>query len=322
QGPSTASWDWLLAASEDTVWVSSGDRWYRGERGSWVQLGPPATVQGAVLASDGALWARTGDSQSGPGDLIRIEGETATVVARDVHAAALFAGDNGEVWLGQTPTDQVVGFRADTSIQSIDPPEGMDEVCLRSASSDGSLYVTEEIENKGDPDRMPCESDRTWARWNGQRWEAVELPPSLGSFEDDPPRFIGVNEDVAWSYSLGGSVLRRYAEGREREFDVSPALVLWPFGSTAPARGMCGFEFRGEGGYDNDEEPKFIVCFDEAGESARFEVAGLGLTGFSVAPDGSVWVKGAGASWASSDNEGTGLSQAPQKVTLLAVPVP
>lgn len=313
QGPSMASWDWLLAASKDIVWVSSGHRWYRGEGSTWRRVGPRGSFPAAVLASDGALWARTGDSQSGPGDLVRIDDETANVVARGVHAGVLYAGENGRVWLGQTPTDRVVGFRADTSIQSVDPPERMNQVCLRGASSDGTLYVTEVLENG--EDLAGCEAAVNWARWNGQRWDAVELPISL---DVATPLFI---ENVAWSYRRGRSGLRRYAEGRESIFDVSPALVLLPFlWSTAPARGMCGFEFGDERAYDNDEEPQFIVCFDEAGESARFEVAGLGLTGFSVAPDGSVWVKGSG--WASTDSPRTDLSQTPQKVAMLPVRVP
>ena len=282
-------------------------------------MGPRGPFQADVLATDGTLWARTGDSLSGTGDLVRIEGHTATVVARDVHAGLLYAGGNGQVWLGQTPTDRVVGFRADGSTESVEPPQGMDQVCLRSAGSDGSLYVTEVLENE-EGDLAGCDAALTWARWNGHRWDAVKLPLSFdAAYEADAPRFI---ENVAWSYSLGGSVLRRYGDGRESDFNVSPALVLWPFWSTAPARGMCGFEFGNARGYDNDEEPQAIVCFDEAGESARFDVAGLGLTGFSVAPDGSVWVKGAGTSWASMDSEGTGLSQAPQKVARLPVSVP
>jgi hypothetical protein len=313
QGPSTASWDWLLAASEDTVWVVSGNRWHRGEGGSWQRVGPRGPFQAAVLASDGALWARTGDSQSGSGDLVRIAGGTATVVARGVQAGKLYAGDEGQVWLGETPEDRVVGYRPDGSIRSVDPPEGMDEVCLRSASSDGSLYVTEVLENE-DGDLAGCDAALTWARWDRQRWDAVDLPLSFdAAYEERAPRFI---DNVAWSRR--GDVLRQYAEGRESAFVVSSALVsfIWP---TAPSGRMCGFEFGDSRAYDNADQPRFIVCFDETGESARFDVTGLGLTDFSVAPDGSVWVKG--ASWASPDAT-TDVWQAPQKAALLPVPVP
>jgi hypothetical protein len=312
QGPSTASWDLLLAASEDTVWVASDDRWYRGESGSWQRVGPRGPFQAAVLASDGALWARTGESLSGSGDLVRIEADAATVVARGVQAGRLYAGDEGQVWLGETPEDRVVGYRPDGSIHSVDPPEGMDGVCLRSAGSDGSLHVTEVLENE-EGDLADCDAAVTWARWDGQRWEAVDLPLSFdASSEERAPRFI---DNVAWSSR--GAVLRRYADGSESAFVVSSALV--PFWSAAPSGSMCGFEFGDEHAYDNAEEPKFIVCFDETGESARFDVEGLGLTGFSVAPEGSVWVKG--ASWA-SPGAAADPWQAPQKAALLPVPVP
>jgi hypothetical protein len=274
-------------------------------------VGPRGPFQAAVLASDGALWARTGDSPSGSGDLVRIEGDTATVVAREVQAGRLYAGGAGQVWLGEAPADRLVGFRPDGSIQSVDPPEGMDEVCLRSASSDGSLYVTDVLENE-EGDLAGCDAAVTWARWDGQQWDDVELPLSFdAAYEEDAPRFI---DNVAWSFRGGSgdgslAVLRRYAEGRESAFLVSSALM--PFWSTAPSGGTCGF--------DNAAQPRFIMCFDEAGESGRFDVAALGLTGFSVAPDGSVWVKG--ASWASPDAT-TDLWQAPQRAALLPVPVP
>lgn len=290
QGPSTESWDWLLGASQDTVWVVSGDRWYRGERGSWHVVGPRGEFAAAVLASDGALWVRTGEAATGSGDLIRTEGDSTRVVARDVHAAKLYAGGQGEVWLGQTPVDRVVGFRPDASRLSVAPPEGMEEVCLRGAASDGSLWVTELFEEEG---TVGCDAGFTWAQWDGQEWERIQLPGSMGGAYEGDPSFPHFVENVGWAWTGPGEgptdVLTRYAAGRESAFVASSALV--PFWSAAPDGGTCGFEFRDARAYDNGEEPRFIVCFDEAGESARFDVAGLGLTDFSVAPDGSVWVK-------------------------------
>jgi hypothetical protein len=35
-----------------------------------------------------------------------------------------------------------------------------------------------------------------------------------------------------------------------------------------------------------------IVCFDPTGESARIDLRGMGVSTFSVAPDGTIWVLG------------------------------
>lgn len=288
--PATASWDWLLAASRDTVWLTAGDRVHRVQRGRARAVGPGGPFAAAVLASDGALWVRTGESQTGTGDLVRIEGDSATVVARGVFAASLNAGGQGQVWLGQAATDRVVGYGPDGDPLSAGAPEWMEGVCLRSASAEGSLWVTEVLQNE-EGDLTGCDAALTWARWDGERWAGVELPLSMDStYEDPSPRMI---DDVVWMARPGdgsSQVLLRFADGQESAFVVSSALV--PFWSRASDGGTCGFEFHDQRSYDNDEEPLFIVCFDQSGESARFDVAGLGLTGFSVAPDGSVWVKG------------------------------
>ena len=35
-----------------------------------------------------------------------------------------------------------------------------------------------------------------------------------------------------------------------------------------------------------------IICYDANGEFARFDLQGMGVSAFSVAPDGTIWVLG------------------------------
>jgi hypothetical protein len=55
----------------------------------------------------------------------------------------------------------------------------------------------------------------------------------------------------------------------------------------------CAFEYRAASG----SNPSHVVCFDAAGEFARYDISARATEGsqYAVAPDGSIWLVGSQA---------------------------
>lgn len=86
----------------------------------------------------------------------------------------------------------------------------------------------------------------------------------------------------------GGAHLSRYANG---EWTVLRADATYPMAVRAAAAGrVCTLDY--DPAFEELRAGRAIVCHDGEGEIARFDLMGMEVWDFSVAPDGTVWVSG------------------------------
>lgn len=96
---------------------------------------------------------------------------------------------------------------------------------------------------------------------------------------------VVTDDGAAWATSWSpGFPLGRYHDGLWTTVKSDRLMFL----AAAPGGRVCGMEQADPNSSFGDA----LVCFDATGEVARIDVAGRGVTTFSVAPDGAVWVLG------------------------------
>jgi hypothetical protein len=141
-------------------------------------------------------------------------------------------------------------------------------------------------------DEYLCEQVSELQRWDGTSWRSVELPGPGASVL----AMTVADDGAGWAAFSDGSI-GRYADGRWTRYETG-AKLLGPVVPAPDGRACVG----------TFERPSFLVdlldaitCFGEEGQSARYDLGGLGAAwtsggggpGFSVAPDGAVWILGA-----------------------------
>ena len=124
----------------------------------------------------------------------------------------------------------------------------------------------------------------TWARWDGRQWLPADGPDPFASTVEHVLDGYG----VAWALSQdagSGSQIARYTDGQMSVISEERSLRSL---TTAPGAGACALSYPTR----DDIQATEIVCYDAYGERQRIDVAGLGISDFSIAPDGALWVSG------------------------------
>jgi hypothetical protein len=234
--------------------------------GAWDAVGPVSrgdTANAAVMATDGAIWQATAEG------LVRIEGDSSTVVADDVSGytgVSLASGEDSSVW---TIVDgDVVQIRPDGSRTSIGRPEGSKPLfdVAPLAAGPGVVWTS-----RSDPER-----GLAWlARWDG-RWTTAGIPEPYTWV----PQLLLAPDAAVWAVLDGeevGQALARYADGRWT-VDQGAARGL----AQTPAGEVCTIRDAG------------VVCFDADGLAAGAPVSTypVAVGALSIAPDGATWVLG------------------------------
>lgn len=305
----------IVAVSAREVWASEiwagGEqvlRWWRYRDGTWQDIGPdsrvPGTLTGScsgVLATDGALWL------GGPYGLTRV---TADEIGVDVqvpepfqapgsfryresfYCGGLAPGPDGSVW-AEAYEDLLVRFRKDGTMVSLPPPPDLSQTedeegrfCVKAFGIDGTAWLT----GWADVDDSECDDASRLIRWDGRGWARVESPSVNGVGLRGVPDMVSTDDGATWasfypddeegSYDPRLLTLWRYASGRWTQVRADPLTGLQP----APGGRVCGI--------DRPEEASRIVCFDAQGRTLQFNVSGMGVWEFKVAPDGAIWVQG------------------------------
>lgn len=268
--------DWngpWVARSADEIWAQSDEQWFRYHDGAWQPTGlTTGTAVGATVATDGALWISTTRG------LVRRAKGGDRVMGQD--EGDLFAGPDGSVWV--SGDGRVIQYDADGTRTAIDFPGRTDGECLLAAGSDGSVWVSAEPEpGEG------CGVLGSLARWDGRRWATVDAPPWT-MVDGVPTEYMGsmvaTDDGAAWTTSYSGNFLGRHHDGRWTSFDVKGLATL----TAVPEGRVCGMERADM----NSSLSDALVCFNREGEVARFDISGMGVGDISIAPDGSIWVKG------------------------------
>ena len=267
----------LVALSKEEVWpLGIGDsEQFRYDGEAWHGTGlTPSWNCPAVLATDGAVWVPAEEG------LVRQADDRRVVVATRIDGCEdMRAGRQGSMWL---PGDKAVtNYAPDGTRTSIPWPGLTDHECLKAAGADGSVWVSAETE----PGESVCDDRRNLARWDGRRWTPIDAPPTeyLGPM-------VVTDDGAAWM-ATGYAVdfFGRYADGRWTMFDAGWFGAL----TAVPGGRVCGMVGTDPSGVQTG--PSFsdaIICYDANGEFARFDLQGMGVSAFSVAPDGTIWVLG------------------------------
>ena len=270
--------DGVLAVGADEVWlpagpVSDGPAWLvattalsRHRDGMWVAVGPVSAGDLAnppVLATDGAIW------QASAKGLVRIEGDTSTVVAKDIGGYArvsLAAGEDGSVW---TISDgDVVAVRPDGSRTSIGRPQASKRLFegLPLAAGSGVVWTADSDPKRG----------LAWLhQWDGQ-WSDVGVPEPYTWAS----QLLVAADGAVWATldaQDAGQALARYADS-EWTLDRGAARGL----AQTPSGEVCSIRDAG------------VVCYDAPGLAAGAPVSTcpVEVGALSIAPDGSAWVLG------------------------------
>ena len=258
----------LVAVSKDEVWaLDAGGSPSRFDGDEWHGTGLTGGCS-AVVATDAAVWVPTPEGLERQTATRRRVVTTRTDICRD-----MLAGVGGSVWV---PDDSgVTRYSAVGARRTIPWPGLTDHECLKATGSDGSVWVSAET----DPGESGCDDPNGLSRWDGRRWTRVKAPPgeALGQ--------MAVTDDgAAWMASYPGDFLGRYADGRWALIDVDRLSRL----TAVPGGRICGMEQSDP----NSSYGDAIVCYDPEDEVARIDVQGMGVSAFSVAPDGAIWVLG------------------------------
>ena len=263
----TPSFGGLVALSKDEVWL--GDR-FDGDQ--WLSDGLEAVCGTAVLATDGAVWTRAaGGVAVRHGKGANLRRVVATRTDLDI-CWDMLAGADGSVWV---PDDtELARYSANGARTTIPWPGLTDHECLKAAGPDGSVWVSAET----DPGEGVCDDPNAISRWDGRRWTPVDAPRIFG------PMMVVTDDGAAWVTGYPGEFIGRYADGRWATFDRDGLSRL----IAVPGGRVCGMEQSDP----NSSYGDAIVCYDADDEVARIDVQGMGVTSFSVAPDGSIWVLG------------------------------
>jgi hypothetical protein len=236
------------------------------------------------------------------GQLVRITADGYTVsdqVALCGRGATQSAGEGGSLWVLEPGRGEVVQFWPDGRRTSIGHPRRVDPapadewgsvsaapgaVCLHGVDPAGSVWV-----NEYDPsaEGEECVAG-TWHRWDGRQWRTSERPDLFTSAEEK----VVAADGVGWM--LGpterGTEIARYSNGR-----IVPVATRPRMSSLTAVSGnrACAFEYRAASG----SNPSHVVCFDAAGEFARYDISARATEGsqYAVAPDGSIWLVGSQA---------------------------
>jgi ligand-binding sensor domain-containing protein len=217
----------------------------------------------AVRATDGAVWQATAKG------LVRIEGDTSTVVAEDMGAytrVPLAAGDGGSVWA--IVDGDVVRVRPDGSRTSIGRPPGSRRLFEGTplAAGHGVVWTTD-----SDPKRGVVRLDR----WDG-RWSTVGVPEPYTWAS----QLLVAEDGAVWGTLDGedvGQALARYADG-EWTIEQGAARGL----AQTPSGEVCTIRDTG------------VTCYDAAGVAAGAPVSTypLEVGALGIGSDGSAWVLG------------------------------
>ncbi|MGB8021300.1 MAG: hypothetical protein WCF04_08740 [Candidatus Nanopelagicales bacterium] len=261
----------LSAVSVDEAWSrvravtdprgNRESRWARFRDGQWTPRGPQVTGMGAsAVASDGALWATSTQG------LLRFSGAAWTVVAQDVRQATasrestVVAGPDGSAWAGVD--GDIVLFQSDGTRMSVGRPAGMAVAVPRAAAADGTVWTSEIGESR-------------LHRWDGA-WSTISPPAGSPSICD----LVVASDGALWALLVfeQGSALGRYHEGAWLTFPIQGSQSL----AATPAAGVCTEAGTTAG----------IACYDALGLVGTMPFDGF-FEGFSIAPDGTVWVRGA-----------------------------
>lgn len=163
------------AVSAAEVWVAKSGTWHRYLDGTWTQPGPG--TEGAVIASDGALWGWDHDYQAQKVRLVRQTGDGFRVLTtqylRDIDSTPdhLYADSNGSVFV--VDDGDVVEFQAYGTRQPMVTRRGW--TC---SSCEGwaptEPYGSAAAWTRAGEDVGPV--NEGWHRWDGRRWVAEQGP--------------------------------------------------------------------------------------------------------------------------------------------------
>lgn len=273
----------VVGLSADEVLAKVESQWFGYRDGTWSALGAGDWGSG-VVASDGALWSRTDDSDTAA--IVRVTSDGYRTVTRaPARRSEMQAGLNGSVWLVEN--GRLVQYLPDGTRAAAGRPAGIDEVQLRSVDPRGYVWVSDvrKAIDEADGADDPAFADLyTWAFWDGRRWVSADGPDPFASTTEH----LLTDDGGAWALTYGaGSTteIARFSRGRLSAIGSEPGLRTL---AAAPAGGACALAYSTR----DSVHAAAIVCYDADGEAARVDLAGMGITDFSLAADGALWVLG------------------------------
>lgn len=269
----------VIARSADEVWLpatpmpapagagtggAAGAGLMRSLGGTWQRVGPDVagdTLVAPVQASDGAIWELTRF-----GELVRIEGEDATVILTPEEfgfGAALAPADRGAVW---TVLDgEVVRIAPDGTRRSVGAPAGAPVSAYTALVARGDEVVW-------------VDGGAVVHQWSDGRWGAFPRPPVGGDTIAD---LLPAPDGSLWALTGQdvwlSATLARYDDG---SWQVGPGgvrgLALAPDGTVCTMR----------------REQADLACLDAGLEAVRTVPVGAWPDALGIAPDGAIWVVG------------------------------
>jgi hypothetical protein len=279
-------WGWRWTAPGSATIRVQGRRWRvalppRPETPGWlVDVLPEGSLDGAVAASDGALWGFTGAG------LVRFADQRWQVVAGQWswRLAPITPGAGGSVWavvrgFGGSDPWRAVRFGPDGARSTVPGPDSGAAPDGLVEGADGVLWAVWEWPADALPDQVRV------LRWDGS-WEQV---PPLAEPYDVAGVAAGVDGAVWLSLATRGSghpgALARVRDGR---WTVMRGGMQ---GIRAFGARLCGVVGQRWSPADDQSPTTAIACVDQSGHVERHVLAAP-TAEVDIAADGTVWVVG------------------------------